>query len=830
VSRRPRRPLPASGPRTVEPQQPRLLPPSTSGDMEVRDILALTVGAFGFVLPGVECVAGLAPPGDDLTVTAASGPAGDRLLGQSFPDHGGTLHLGPVVAHMVGGPVLELRVALAFLRPDGGTFTRKQRRVAADFAHVVAVAVHQAVHLGGTSWAGGQLRLATEAALELTSSPEPDEVLHCLVERASRATDADAGDVWEVLPDGLRHAASWDRERGRVPAASVPRCERLVAHALRERRPVAGAAAAPWRHLVAGPLYAGEQPTAVLLLARRSDRPFSAAEGSLVDVLSDIGGLALRNARLLAADDAARHRADDGVLRMLLAMEMARDLAAALPARDAAARVLRQAAATIGADRATLYRVEGDEEVVATSWDRDGEPRPVGERHPLRQGAHVARAMRTGEPVRVRPRADLPPALRHGALIPLIVAGEEPSFIALARRRDTPFTAGDKAMMRLVAALGGLALRNARLFARVEDARDAASAAMGTLAIRNRRQAALADLHRAALAAGTAAQVLEAAARTVARTLDVEVVRVMEAGTGGSPALVAGHGRLDDGVAALSEIAVEVPGEDRPVGELRVLSGRPEAFGEEAIAFLQAVAQAVAVALRRCRGEAALARSLELLRSTDDARLTLMASLARTAEDERETIARDIHDDALQAMAATMLRLQLLAEGAEDEAWRSGVPGVLATLDATVGRLRGLIVDLRADALDHGLGAALRLYTAQLAAGRETAYEVVDRLSAQPEPGMRLIAYRVVQEALVNARRHAHAARVEVVLESAGGELHVTVRDDGRGFASGDLDRSLSPGLAAMRERAESAGGRLTIESAPGAGTRVDLRVPIAAL
>jgi signal transduction histidine kinase len=879
-------------PRLAEPDAPRFrtLTPSSTGDLDVRDTIALTVATFGLLLPDVECVAAIGRPDGSLDVVAASGPGGQRLVGRGFPagpelrqrlveterpvatsGRGTTAGLRRMLAFRVGGPVLEQHVAIGFLRPDGGSLTRQQRQVGDDFARMVAVAVHRGIHLASTSWTARQLRVVSEIALELTTSLEADEVLSCLVERAAGAADADAATIWSIQPDGHRPAASWEREPGPdpAPAADLVRDEELITVALAERRTVVERRppAAPRRHRMAGLLYAGAEPMAVLVLARRTDRPFSAIEASFVDAVSDIGGLALRNAGHFADAHDARRSADDTALRMLLAMDMALDLAAALPAHDAAARVLRHAAVTSRADRATLYRVEGDEEVVAASWDREGRERPAGERHPLRRHALVAQALRTGHPVRVRPRQDIPPALRYGAIIPLLMAGEERSFIALARGRDLPFTANDQAMMRLVATLGGLALRNAGLLARAEGARDAAAEALRGLAVRNRQQGALAALRQALLGAGSAEQLLDAAVRTVARALDVELVRITEVAADGTAVVRASHGwrgvpaiapgdrsevavllagedplvfadlgleRRFEPSPALREhgvrsgISVVVSGEERLFGELAAYSTLPGALGEDALLFLRLVASAVAAALMRRRGEEALERGLELLRRTDDARRTLLGRLIRSVEDEREMIARDIHDDALQVMAATMLRLQLLEEGDDDEAWRRRVRAALETLDATVGRLRRLIFDLRADALDQGLGTALHQYTAQLATGVGATYRVVDRLAATPAPQTRLIVYRIVQEALVNTRRHARAASVEVVLESEGDLVHVSVRDDGRGFVVERADRSRSPGMAAMRERAELAGGRLSIVSAPGAGTRVDLWVPAA--
>jgi signal transduction histidine kinase len=89
--------------------------------------------------------------------------------------------------------------------------------------------------------------------------------------------------------------------------------------------------------------------------------------------------------------------------------------------------------------------------------------------------------------------------------------------------------------------------------------------------------------------------------------------------------------------------------------------------------------------------------------------------------------------------------------------------------------------------------------------------------------------FRVAQEALTNVRKHAHAREVELALRKRGGTLTLSVRDDGRGFSPRKLrSDGLSHGVVGMRERAKLLGGRLQISSAPGKGTRVVARVPLA--
>jgi signal transduction histidine kinase len=102
-----------------------------------------------------------------------------------------------------------------------------------------------------------------------------------------------------------------------------------------------------------------------------------------------------------------------------------------------------------------------------------------------------------------------------------------------------------------------------------------------------------------------------------------------------------------------------------------------------------------------------------------------------------------------------------------------------------------------------------------------------DGLVRELPPGIRTTAFRIVQEALANVRRHAGARSVEVALGERGGGLHVVVRDDGRGFDPSAPEEPGHLGLRAMPERAELVGGRLRIESGPGRGTTVEVWLPL---
>ncbi|MEX2529957.1 MAG: PAS domain-containing sensor histidine kinase [Gemmatimonadota bacterium] len=205
----------------------------------------------------------------------------------------------------------------------------------------------------------------------------------------------------------------------------------------------------------------------------------------------------------------------------------------------------------------------------------------------------------------------------------------------------------------------------------------------------------------------------------------------------------------------------------------------------------------------------------------------------RATEEERQRIARELHDDTAQSLAATMIRLKVLAR-TQDEEDRARIHAELQEgLESLVDGVRRIARGLRPPALeDVGVEAAIRSYVRQLLAHESVETDLrLERVGDRLDLEGQLVVYRVVQEALANVVRHAQATRVEVrlELEGEGPHAHVvaTVTDDGKGFdAEGTFMAGAGLGLIGMDERARIAGGRLTIASAPGEGCLVRLRIP----
>jgi two-component system sensor histidine kinase UhpB len=214
----------------------------------------------------------------------------------------------------------------------------------------------------------------------------------------------------------------------------------------------------------------------------------------------------------------------------------------------------------------------------------------------------------------------------------------------------------------------------------------------------------------------------------------------------------------------------------------------------------------------------------------------LEAERSRTAtavlqaqEGERARLARDLHDEANQALTGVLLRLEATAQHAPPQL-RDELRETQAVATRAMGQLVRLARELRPIALDDlGLGAALRTQVADF--GRRAGIETTLALPSDGLEGLdsdeQLVVYRIVQEGLSNVAQHAGARNVRVDVERRGEGTVVRVVDDGEGFTNGEQKAGL--GLTGMRERAVLAGGRLDVSSTPGAGTTIELRLGAAA-
>jgi signal transduction histidine kinase len=229
--------------------------------------------------------------------------------------------------------------------------------------------------------------------------------------------------------------------------------------------------------------------------------------------------------------------------------------------------------------------------------------------------------------------------------------------------------------------------------------------------------------------------------------------------------------------------------------------------------------------------EIAVADRTQELRSTireleevDLQRRRLLSHVVKVQEDERVRVANDIHDDPLQKLVSVKMRLELLQRTGDVDAH---VPPIYEVIHSCIRSLRYLLFDLRPPILDEqGLGPALDRLLAHSDLG--ATYTLQDELRDDLSEQTRVILYRIAQEALANVRKHAHAHHVTVHLQEHDGGVLLEITDDGVGFAAptATRDRPGHLGLGAMRERAETAGGRCELHSIPGAGTTLEVWLP----
>jgi signal transduction histidine kinase len=255
-------------------------------------------------------------------------------------------------------------------------------------------------------------------------------------------------------------------------------------------------------------------------------------------------------------------------------------------------------------------------------------------------------------------------------------------------------------------------------------------------------------------------------------------------------------------------VGVPIGVEGRPWGVMAVASSRAEPLPPVTETRLAGFTELVGTAIANAEAQAALAGS--------------RARIVAAADTARRRIERDLHDGAQQRLVSLALQVRAAQAAAPPE-----VGALAARLDPVVDELTGVLNELREIArglhpvalAEGGLRLALKALARRSAVPVRLDARVDGRL---PEP-VELAAYYAVSEALTNTARHARATAVDVEVAAADGVLRVRVRDDGRGGA----DPIRGSGLVGLTDRIEALGGRLSVDSRPGAGTTVQVALPI---
>jgi two-component system sensor histidine kinase DegS len=291
--------------------------------------------------------------------------------------------------------------------------------------------------------------------------------------------------------------------------------------------------------------------------------------------------------------------------------------------------------------------------------------------------------------------------------------------------------------------------------------------------------------------------------------------------------------RLDAAHAAMAPLAAELARAEEELAEARVIrlhvSHHPERFSAPE---REAVGE---------RAEQLAARRLELALGIESARATvalleeISSATAEVVVAERMRIARDLHDGPLQALSNLVLEAEILERLLERDPQRLAVElqQFRGTIRDAVGDMRGFLVDMRPPSVQElGLATALRRLTSdwQDRSGAGCQLKISGEERRLP-PEIEEALFWIVAEALTNIQRHAQAGRVAVEVDIRTESAGVRVRDDGQGFdvsAAPPPDGAAHLGLLGMQERALAAGGTLEVRSRPGAGTFVQVELPIA--
>lgn len=265
---------------------------------------------------------------------------------------------------------------------------------------------------------------------------------------------------------------------------------------------------------------------------------------------------------------------------------------------------------------------------------------------------------------------------------------------------------------------------------------------------------------------------------------------------------------------------VPVAGREQILGVLHLASRQEPPLSAEETALVQAIGGLVGVALEN-------AALRERMTAQQDRLRALASGILHAREEAARRIAHELHDEAGQLLASVHIALDNLAQQVPERV--GTLQDLHGLLDRVEAQLRRLSRELRPTILDDlGLGPALE-WLAQGVAERTGLQITVDAPVGRLPSAVETALYRIIQEALTNAARHALATQATVQVRDEGPAVRAVVRDDGQGF---DVDATLARrgdrglGLIGMRERVEALGGQFKIESAPGKGTQVSITIP----
>src|SRR5215210_2206685 len=457
--------------------------------------------------------------------------------------------------------------------------------------------------------------------------------------------------------------------------------------------------------------------------------------------------------------------------------------------------------------------------------------------------------IRNAEPLRLESIADDPrsvgfppnhPPMRGFLGVPILLRGRAYGNLYLTEKAGSQFSAEDQELVETLASQAAVAIENARLYedatkwsAQLEALNEVGTALAAEIELPRllklicRRLRGLIGARVVTIALSAPDGNLRIEAADGVRADELIGLQLERAGSKSGRVLERRQAERVDALAddpevdqqatrpldARTGLYVPLIAGARPIGVIVAhdQGGEDPRFGDDDLRLAETFAARAAVAV-----------DLSARAATDALRRVVEAQ-----ELERRRLARELHDQTGQELTSVLLGLKAVEDAAGDEARDTALQTVRAQVVETLHDVRRLAVELRPKALDDwGLSSALERLTQTFAdqTGLELDLESglgEERFASDVETAL----YRMVQEALTNVVKHAQARSVSIVLARSRNAVTVVIEDDGRGFDP--AARAEGMGLDGMRERLGLVGGKLKIESRPGAGTTLVGEVPL---
>ncbi|MDQ3425921.1 MAG: GAF domain-containing protein [Actinomycetota bacterium] len=431
------------------------------------------------------------------------------------------------------------------------------------------------------------------------------------------------------------------------------------------------------------------------------------------------------------------------------------------------------------------------------------------------------------------------PAMRGFLGVPILLRGRAYGNLYLTEKAGGPFTAEDQGLVETLAAQAAVAIENARLLqdattwsAQLEALNEVGAALAGEVELPRllqlicRRLRGLIGARVVTIALPASERTLRIEAADGAGADEILGLRLERAGSKSGDVLERRRAERVDALAddpevdqhatslidARTGLYVPLLVGARPIGVIVAHDKEGEAprFSDDDLRLAEIFAScaAVAVDLSERVARDALRRVVE------------------AQELERRRLARELHDQTGQELTSVLLGLKAVEEAKSDAERAKALAAVREQVVETLHDVRRLAVELRPKALDDfGLAAALERLRDTFSEQTGMRVDLESRIRDRLPPDVETALYRIVQEALTNIVKHAQANAVSIVLARKAGAVTALIEDDGRGFNHDGSGEGL--GLLGMGERLALLGGRLKVESRPGAGTMIVAEVPL---